>query len=256
MKFEVDFFVEESGRKSPKYTLETDLNGEVSLLDFLEFTKSSLIVIADEVLKEEQAKGFEKTPEVVVDGRANKPVSQVSPLGSIEFTAKADMKEIIMDTYMGILGRAPVLTGEYLHSNYVFLNGTQVATDLTSLKTWLASAPVFQENDLIRFVNIAPYARKLERLGVTIGRQQSRTVKSSSRKRSEMGGRVLAPNGTYFLTTRAIRSKYKRNSVIAFSFISGSNLGLVGSFKATKKKKSRPYLYPTITISVKESGIA
>lgn len=253
MNFSVDFSVTEAGRRRPEYTLETDINGQISLLDFLQFTKNVLIVTADEVLKDAQAQGFDKSPIVAVDGTVGKPVINVSPFGSIEFTARADLKAVILETYQGIMLRSPVLEGRYQSSNFVFWNGTQVATDQASLTSWLGTDPDFKESDLIRFVNVQPYARKLERLGVTGQRQQSRTV--ARRKKNAAGGRVLVPNGTYFLTARAIRSKYKRNSVIKFTFISGSSLGISGSFKQARAgKPGRAYLYPSIVISVSESG--
>ncbi len=255
MIFEVGVLVEESGRRRPEYVLDTDLNGEITLKDFLEFTKSTLIITANEVLREEQNSGFDKNPVVTVDGNPSKSVASVHPLGQIEFTKRADMREVLMETYQGILGRSPVLTGRYKSSHYVFLNGTQVANSLSSLESWINSNPVFEDKDLIRFVNIQPYGRKLERLGVTAQRQQSRTVRSRDKKRAAEGHRVLAPNGTYFLTARAIRAKYKRNSLIKFTFISGSSLGISGSFKVGRGgKPGRAYLYPTIIISVREGG--
>lgn len=255
--FTVDLSVTENGRKRPEYTLDTDATGEMSLMDFLEYVKAHLIVVSDSVLREEQANGFDRKPVVVVDGRAGKPVSSVSPFGKIEFVSKASMNEILLETYDGILGRSPVLTGLYKSSHYVFLNGKQVATDRPSLEAWLKTNPAFQENDLIRFVNIQPYARKLERLGVTNQRQKSRTVQKKDKRTGETKIRALQPNGTYFLTARAIRAKYKRNSVIKFTFISGGNLGLSGSFKSGRRGRNssgRAYLYPTIVISVQESG--
>lgn len=251
----VDFSVYENGRKKPEYTLDSDLAGEVSLKDFLEFTKSTLIVTADVVLKEEQSNGFDKKPVVAVDGKVGKPVFNVSPLGSIEFTSRANMSEVILETYKAILFRSPVLSGRYKSSNFVFLNGQQIATDLPTLEAWLKSNPPFKDNDLIRFVNVQPYGRKLERLGVTGQRTQSRTVGKKKKGLIGPARGVKVPNGTYFLTARAIRAKYKRNSVIKFTFISGSSLGITGSFKQSRRgKPGRPYLYPTIIISVSESG--
>lgn len=257
MKFAVDLSVTESGRRRPEYTLETDLNGEVSLADLLEFTKSSLIITADTVLREEQGKGFDKDPVVVVDGRTGKSPATVNPLGQIEFVSKVNVTDMLLETYEGILGRSPVLTGRYKSSHYVFLNGKQVATDLQSLKSWIATNPVFKETDLIRFVNIQPYGRKLERLGVTAQRQQARTSRTKDKRSGQIRERLRQPNGTYFLTARAIRLKYKRNSSIRFGFISGGLLGLAGTFKHGRPGKNsagRAYLYPTITVYVTEEG--
>lgn len=257
MEFSVDISVTQNGRRAPQFDLHgKDLDGNLSLAELLDFTKQALIVTADTVLKEEQAKGFDKTPVITVDNTVGKAVINVSPLGKIEITARADMGDVVLETYQGILDRSPVLTGQYKSSNFVFWNGKQVATDKASLTAWVESNPAFQDEDLIRFVNIEPYARKLERLGVTEQRQQSRTVQGRGKRRASGTGRVLAPNGTYFLTARAIRSKYKRNSIIRFEFISGSQLGLGSSFAPKRGKPGRAYLYPSILISVQESGTA
>lgn len=258
MKFAVDLFVEEGGRKRPEYTLETDLNGEISLMDFLQWTKSALIVTADTVLREEQSRGFDKDPVMVVDGRANKSAVNVNPFGTIEFVSKANMTDILRETYQGLLGRSPVLTGRYKSSHFVFLNGKQVATDLSSMESWLKTNPEFKDEDIIRFVNIQPYGRKLERLGVTAQRRKERTSKSKDKRSGETRFRLKQPNGSYYLTARAIKSKYKRNSSVRFNFISGANLGLTASFKKGRPGKNsagRTYLYPSITIYVQEKGI-
>lgn len=265
MEFEVELSVYENGRKAPQYTLDTDLNGEITLAELLNFTKAALIIISDETLKEEQANGFDKKPVVVVDGKQNKPVINVSPLGQIEFVSRTNMDEIILQTYTGLLERSPVDTRRYIKSHYVFLNGTQVATDFPSLKSWLATKPQFKDTDFIRFVNIQPYARKLERLGVTAQRAHVRQEKSKD-KRGRSGTHILAPNGAYFLTSRSIRRLFKQNSVIKFGFISGSQLGLLAAFKTQASgarggkrgkihKGARTYLYPSITISVSQGGI-
>lgn len=259
MSFKVDIEVREKGRRQPQFTLDSDLNGEVTLKEFLDYTKSSLIIISDNVLREEQSRGFDKNPVVAVDNRVGKAIANVHPLGQIEFTSRSNMKDILLDTYKGIQGRSPILTGRYASSNYVFLNGTQVATDLASLESWLARNPEFKEKDIIRFVNIQPYARKLERLGIIRGNERNigrrRTVKSSDKRKAAQGHRILAPNGTYFLTAKLIRSKYKRNSSVKFTFISGGSLGIKGNFKVGRRgKPGRPYLYPTIVIAVSESG--
>lgn len=256
--FDVSISVTESGRRRPQYSLDTDLNGEVTLLDFLEWTKSALIVTADEVLKDEQAKGFDKSPVTLVDNRANRSPKTVHPLGQIEFVSKKSMDEIVLETYNAILHRSKVLTGLYKSSHFVFLNGKQVATDLQSLASWLKTNPDFKESDFIRFVNIQPYARKLERFGVTAQKSSPSRTTSGWQKRFKSGGSLLVsvPSGAYALTARAIRAKYKRNSTIKFTFLSGSAMGLSASFKSGKKgSKGRPYLYPSITISVKEAGI-
>lgn len=261
MKFAVEFSVYEAGKKKPQYTVDSDHGGQLSLAELLEFLRANLIVIADTVLKEEQAKGFDKNPIVTVDGKAGKPVRQVSPFGQIEITARREMSEIMVETYRRILERSPVRTGRYKSSNYVVYNGQQVATTMEGLQSWLKTNPQFKPGDKIRFVNIQPYARKLERLGVRAGEsgniQKTRNVKSRRGGRERV--RFFQPNGAYFLTSRSIISKYKRNASIRFMFITGAQMGLVGAgrvFKTGRKGSvGRTYLYPSILITVQEGGI-
>lgn len=246
-----------ANKKKAVNPLVSDLEGQYTLSELLEHTKSSLIVIADQILGEEQKKGFDKNPVTAVDGRINKPVASVHPLGQIEFTTRADIKDILLETYESLLTRSKVLTGRYKSSHVVFYNGAQVATDLRSLAQWYSSnATKLKGDDKIRFVNIQPYARRLERLGVTAQRTREARRKTK-RKGQTTGVTVKVPNGAYALTARAIKSKYKRNSSIRFTFLPGSSLGLSGSFKGGRHGKNsagRPYLYPTIVITVSEKG--
>lgn len=254
MKFSVDVSVEERGKKKPQYSIDTDLNGEVSLAEFLLFTKQTLLVTADFVLKEEQGYGFDPHPVVVVDGKTNKPIINVSPVGQIEFVARAQMKEIILATYQGLLDRSKVLTGRYKQSHFVFLNGNQVAVDLVSLEAWINSNPEFKPTDLIRFVDIQPYARKLERLGVTAQRTAERTYIKRDKNKKVLSTRPKQPNGVYFQTARSIKAKFKRNAGIKFTFIAGSQLGITSSFKSRGGKPGRTYLYPSIVLTLQEGG--
>jgi hypothetical protein len=256
--FAVELGVYERGRKKPEFTLDTDINGEVTLADLLAWTKQALIVTADTILREEQDLGFDKEPIVVVDGRRGKPPAAVHPLGSIEFTSRVTFGPILLEAYNGLLDRSKVLTGRYKASHYVFHNGIQVATDLSSLTTWLNSNPTFKDKDTVRIVNIQPYARRLERLGVTAQRSKPRTEDKGRRKKQVTGILVKIPNGAYQLTTRSIKAKYKQNAIIRFTFLPGSSLGLSGSFKGGRKGRNsagRPYLYPSIVFDIQERGI-
>lgn len=258
LEAKVEIFVTQNGKRAPQFDLvnaaSKDLDGRLTLVDLLSLVKTTLIITSDTALKEEQARGFDKNPVIAVDGSVGKPVIDVKPLGTIEITARAHMSEIILATYQGLLDRSPVLEGVYKASHYVFWNGNQVATNLSSLNTWLASNPNFNDKDFVRFVNIQPYARKLERLGVTGQRTKTRSTSRKDKRSGQKVTKVNQPNGDYYLTARSIRSKYKRNSTIKFEFISGSQLGLKASFVPKKGKPGRAYVYPSILISVQESG--
>jgi len=262
MKISIDVSVTENGRRAPEYTINTDLRGEISLGDLLEFTKQSLISTSFTVLQEEQANGFDKKPVVTVDGSSNKSVLDVSPLGTIEYTSRVSVDALLLDAYQGLLDRSPVLTGAYKSSHYVFLNSKQIANSLDSLQTWINSSPEVKTSDVFLIVNVQPYARKLERFGVRAGGEGGNTHKprlgqSRDKKKAQRGVKVLVPNGAYFLTARALRYKYKRNTSIRFQFSSGTTFNIVGSFKSGHKSgKGRAYLYPTIRIAVSEEGLA
>ena len=258
IKFE--YSVYENGKKSPQYTIDSDLAGEITLNELLQFTKTSLLTISSEVFIEEKKRGFPKDPLILVDGSKSKRIENVSPLGKIQFVAKRDIQEIIIFTYQSILDRSPVDTGLYKSYNYVLLNTKTIAKNMTELKTWFSTNPQIDDKDLFMFVNVAPYARRLERLGVSAGRHRPRQVDSKD-KHKRSGDRVAAPNGTYFLASKSVRRKYKNNLKIAFAFIPGSSLGINTKFKTPstgnrgKVRKPSTYLYPSIRILVEETGI-
>jgi hypothetical protein len=257
--FKIDVFlkVEQNGRNAPEFNLDSDLDGEITLKDLLDFTKESLIVFADEALREEQSLGFDKTPVIVVDGKPGLSPRYVHPLGQIEFVARQNFLDILIDAYQGLLDRSKVYTGKYKASHYVFLNGQQVATSMSSLRVWIKNNPELKNNDVIRIINIQPYARRLERLGVTA--QRSRPRRREKRKKGAGTGVFFnVPNGAYQLTFRSLQSKYKRNVSIKFSFISGGELGLSGSFKsgrAGRNSAGRPYLYPSLVFKIEPGGL-
>lgn len=256
MKFDVKVSVTEAGKKRPEYDLGKDLGGEITLKDLLEYTKATLLVTADAVLREEQAKGFDKEPVMLVDGKKNKDPRNVSPFGEIEFVSRQSIDDILIETYEALFFRSKVLTGTYIHSHYVAWNQNQVATSLTSLKAWLATSPPLKDGDQIRFVNVQPYARRLELLGVTAQRQQAKKEDAGRRRKQKTGTLIRIPNGTYQLTFRSIKAKYKNNINIRFTFMPGSSLGLAGAFKSGRKKSiGRPYLFPVIVFTIDSRGL-
>lgn len=271
MGIDISVEVYEKGRgPKTKFSLENDINGEISLQQFAEHVRQMSIIVAAEVLREEQRKGFDKNPVVVTDGRVGKSFLDVKPFGKIQFTSrKVTSLEIVEVIYKGILERSKVVTGTYIEGNLVFLNGKVIAVNMTELKQWLASSPKTNVGDEFRFVNVIPYARKLERRGVTAQRSQSRSVKNRS-GRGKSGGSSLAANGVYYLTTRSAVRQYKGNAQIFFGFILGSTLGVQGIPAQTKagkplrrnfappkgkkatKRNSGPYLYPYIKLIIGE----
>jgi len=254
MRFSVEMTVTDGGttREGMGYLRDSDME----LTDLLQWTKTTLILVSDRVLKEEQAKGFDRKPVLVVDGRRNKPIQDVSPLGQIEFVARTAFGPLLLETYESLLHRSKVLTGAYIRSHFVFWKGIQVASDLQSLKQWLATSPAFKEGDAIRIVNTQPYARRLELLGVTAQRSNPRSGKKRNRDKTAPKVTIKVPNGAYQLTVRAIQAKYKQNLSVKFAFLPGNGFGQPGVFKTGKKgARGRPYLFPTIVFKIVERGL-
>lgn len=268
MNFSLDYSVYEKGKKSPEYTLDSDIAGDVSFQDFLDFMKKSLLTVADTVLREEQGKGFDKDPVIAVDNRIGKPLIQVKPFGSITFTARQDISEVSLEIYQGLLDRSPVDTGLYKKNHVVFFNGKVIATDPQELKTFFDSNPEMKDGDILRFINVVPYAGRVERRGIRSGSPNKvRRVKSRD-KRQRSGPVVDAANGAYYLTARQALRKYKFNSKIYFEFYPGRALEGIGNlsqkngkpFRRTfiegnKKGYRGPYVYPSIRIVIQTGGI-
>ena len=253
--------------------LINDFTGEATLYDLMSHMKTALINVAMDTLREEQSKGFDPMPTVKVDNKFNKSVQNVEPFGKIEYIARNSIKNILFDTFDAINKRSPVVTGEFKSHNVVTFNGIQVATTRAELEAWLVrrekESKSFQAKDVFRFINTAPYARKLERFGVT--RQRTKMKQETNKQATKKGrgrtfGRsaVMIPNGTYALASREISRKYKNNSFIKFRLVPGNNIGITGSDSSWKtgrqhrrnyKKDGRPYLYPTILIVAVAAGL-
>lgn len=258
----ISYKVTDSGKNAVGYDLARDMDGEWTKEDLLRFTKKALITIAKDVLKEEQNKGFDKNPTVLVDNKFNRKEEEVKPFGKIQYIAKLQFREVITETYKQILYRSKVLTGRYFASNVVTYNGIQVATNPRELDSFLKTLTSFKDKDIFRFINTTPYARRLENLGVT--RQRSEP-KEAKRKKKKSVVTVIVPNGAYHITYLNIKRRYKKNTFVGFDWMNASEVGLIQnaedkkrlSFKGKKLKKrqlGRPYLYPTIIIRGYASG--
>lgn len=272
LKVKASIKVYERGSPDNRYTLDTDLNGEVSMKDLLEYSRRALIATAKTVLSEELARGFDKNYMTLIDNSRKKNLQEVSPLGKIQFIAQAQATNLITDLYKLILFRSPIDTGLYKDSHLVFVNGELVARNLHQLLGYMKTAPVLTAGTVIRFVNIMPYASKLERQGITAGNSPGklRLGLSRSKKKRAAGVKIRQPNGAYFLALKEFRSSFGRNVKSFFEFYNGKALGIPGavgapttgyrgnklrydfatprSKKGGKERKPRPYTFPTIRL--------
>lgn len=271
-KIQFDVTIEETGKGRSKYAFENDENGEMTFAGFMDWMKRTLILVADAALQEEQAKGFDKNPLVIVDNNPNKPVIEVKPLGQIVFAARQAVNVVLRPIYERILEQSPILTGMYKDYNWVQLNNKTIATNMDELDSWLNKKEPLKNGDVLRFVNVMPYASMLEREGHTVnsGGQNVRSGLSRTKKLRRLGLHVRQPNGVYYLTARAIKRKYKFNSNISFQWVSGGSLDLsmvpeisrlgkslrknFASKQGFKKKAGGPYVYPCIVVRINEQG--
>jgi hypothetical protein len=236
----------------------------------LEDVKAYLIFTAQNTLAEEQKRGFEKDPVTLVDRVRGKLVKDVSYLGQIDYLAKSVFLVDILEIYDHIVARSKVVTGLYAEHNFVFYNRRVIATNMAELEKWTKSSPIVKEGDVINFVNLVPYARRLERLGVRKGTTQNRRQKYSKTSRNKYGksGRFAVPNGAYYLAYRGVRRRFKGLFNIKFDFMLGSTLGIT-NIPITNKRgrtlrtvgsgdsytKGRPYLYPTIELRILSGSV-
>jgi len=267
----IEFSVKEKGRNVPTYKLESDANGELTLIDFFKFSQNALINIFDTVLKEEQSFGFTTKPRTRVDGSFFKPVVNVMPFGKIQAFDKQNVLEILDDIYNSLIDRSRIESGNYVKSHVVFFNGNLIAASINQLESWVATnqSKNFKSGDTFDFINLSPYARKLERRGLSFS---ANTGKNSSKQRTGKGAKgqtIAKPNGAYYKTSRSIKRKFKDASgKIAFKWRTAPrqakafNSGRVGPsgvpFRTNFYKNGgvgRPYVYPSIQYKIDNRGI-
>jgi hypothetical protein len=260
---------ETGGSSQNKWSLDGDLNGEITLDNLLQFTKGALIQIAPVALSEEQRKGFDKKPRTMVDGKLDGNIDNVKPLGKIEYLSRVVATQAILDIYNTIIMNSKVASGRYRDSNVVKFNDELIATNLGELVRWVNTHGNFTDKDTLRFINTTPYARRLEFLGVKASgpaTPRTRKFEKHEKRKSKFKGSVTlyakAPNGTYFLAFMTAKRNYKvlSDDKFKFEFLPGNMIGVVtpnGTFKTGRKRGiGKAYLYPTIVLRLSEKGMA
>ena len=235
--------------------------------ELFEFIQGNLVLTAKEFLKKEQEKnGFPKKEFLtIVDGKIGADELTVKPLGKIEYVTKLeDISAVVIDVFKLIAERTAVRTGYYSSMHVLMYNGSVVAKGYSNARAWLSSGKQFKPTDRFRIINLAPYARKIERLGIkrgTRGQDKGKNTKSYRTTKNKLGAKVRAPNGAYWLARAAARRRFPQlKNNIKFSFVpispsvaSRQNPKTFSpndyKFK-TGKGKGRPYLYPSISISI------
>ena len=278
LAFKAETYITEKGKNKKQSTIPTsalanDTRGHLTLMSLTEDVKQLLIDTAYSVLQEELREGFPEDFTTIVDGsKGKKLIEEVKPFGKIEFVAPAFALEVLKDTAEHLIARSKVDTGNYMRSFQVRVDNVIVADDWAAFRTWykkLESGQIeLRRDSVITFVNTAPYARKLERYGITSSSGKRPKKKRTMKSKTGRPERMLAPNGVFYLTSRVLRRKYPQVGIM-FDFITGARLGgrlTAATFKtnrgsgkgglnAREKKNPRTYLYPAITIRLKAGGI-
>lgn len=247
------------GAANVKWNLQSDVNGEVTLRELLEYVRVAQIRVTQDVLEDELRRGFPEDYVTITDGRKGKPFRLVKPLGRIDILARETVSEFVKLMFQEVIRLSKVVTGQYIKSHVLLYNGKGVATTLTEAVAWAEKADL-KTGDVIRLINTAPYARRLELLGVTSMGYNRKTGKSKDKKRANRGIIVRKPNGAYRQAYRKIRNRFKGSGKLQFKFLPGGQIGgLSGgrrNFKPRRKgEDGRPYLYPSLVWRVDTQGV-
>lgn len=239
--------------------------------------RGQLISVARQLLITEQRAGnFPKTEYVtLVDNKLNSNERAVKPFGIIEYKTKLQaLTPVLLFAMQAIFQRSPERTGAYSANHVLFKNNVFVAKGFSNIISYINSDTQADPGDIYRFVNVTPYARKLERQRTTKqtrGKYKGQNRTKGVNKRLVKGKIATIPAGAYVLANRAIRRKFKElKNNIRFSFIpidpgtarrldsSGRDTtGYVfAKSRANGRGAGRPYLYPSITITAAKNAVS
>ena len=234
--------------------------------DLEEWIIANHVTVAREIRKELQTRGEfpEKEYITLTDGVIDNPDRNVKAFGKIEYATKIqDIVPVIKTAMRLVIERSPTKTGYYQTNNVLFFNGVLVAKGYFQTLSWLSKDRDYKPTDNFRIVNLSPYARKLEVLGFrrgSSGENNGRTYQKGKRQGlNKQKRKISLPNGAYILSQRVLRSRYPQlKNNIRFSFIpiapSTARTALL-TYKDTTghvfKESGRPYLYPSIYISIR-----
>ena len=192
------------------------------------------------ILKAEQAKGtFPKDPRLyrtVIDSRNfDARPEEVKPFGRIDFSKKASIGEIVLFADKMIRKLSPILKGQYIMSHLITIDGNYMP------RSKLRQGIRIKEGSKIRFINSAPYARKIE------GGDISDPSTGKRRKPQSM----QAPNGVYRVVFRQLKKRFGRSAFIDYGFV---NLINAPTVRVTRPRRPNspnraPQRYPAITIT-------
>ena len=213
------------------------------------------------VIKDELSRGFDPNYAQFVDGNPRKKLEDVNPFGTVEYIARQDISKALIMAYITIFNKSKIVTGNYSRNNVLFYNNEQIANTVQGLKDWLrVNANKIKSKDEFRFVNLAPYARKLERESTYNG--SPKRIKNKQKNRTFLNDDSFKPNGAYALSAKILQRRLKGVAFPEFRFVDGGDItnlsGPNRTYKTDSGKRSRkgkPYFYPSIRMRIIGSGI-
>jgi len=245
--------------------------------DVVDILRGQLVLVSRQFLKTEQNAGdFPKRDFItLVDNKVNANEAAVKPFGMVEYQTKLEtLQPVLLFAMQKIVERSPERTGAYLANHVLFKNNIFVAKGFSNIISFINSDTDLKPTDIYRFVNVTPYARKLERYRITKqtqGKNKGKNITKGLNQKLVKNQLTTIPAGAYVLSTRAIKRKFKAlKNNIRFSFIpispgtvrqlDTSNSDTTGYvFSENRNQGSaagRPYLYPSLTVTASASSIS
>ncbi len=194
---------------------------------------------------------LDDNPRQRVDNVWDRELQNVRFIGKIEFYERvSDIKAAILQIFDLLIERSRVgslpnrYAIKYKERHVIQINGKAIGSP--------DELDQFKFGDVVQIVNLAPYARRLELMGVTSRNNSANKARNkTTRKGKDSKGRSVIlsrPNGTYNVVYRLARSRFKQIGAIKFEFLPMSAIGF--SFKGD----GRSYLYPSIKIIPSDAG--
>jgi len=213
-----------------------------------QWVKEATIKAAEDALVAEVAKGFDNKPVVVTDGMPRRDYHGVKPFGRIEFIRRPQMAEAVLWALDMLRKRSPVLTGRYVQSHTVLLNGAEITGDIK------AALQNVKDGDRVQIVNPQPYAKKIEgRKARSKGRGAARTKTAAVAGQSRQ-----APRGVYErVVLPMLVRRYGRSMFFDFKFVkldSGVKVKGWSGGGAARKRILRDHVFPAIQFYIKPTG--
>ncbi len=246
-----------------------------SIMEINEDYKSFFLKYNRAVLDGEFQRGFPKDFRTRVDGKLDADPKTVKPFGRIQYlNTTVDIVPLLRKAYDEILNRSPIggpkgyFPGvKYRDFNWVFLNDRVVARNRLEFTRFTENfASRVRGNDKITFINVVPYARKLERFGITRstrGTNKGQIVKKGRRTRRSprTNNFVEIPRGTYAGAQRVIKSIFQGRATVSNVKYLPQNISVGGMRsrfsprgRGPNQQPGRPYLYPVIDVIIDAKG--